>query len=564
MAAPFSSALATRPGRKAPASAASAAPAAILVAAAFLALALPAAAAESPRPSVETEATAAEGLAGLSVRAFASDTGEELKGAFGGAELSVNGAVVGRTPYSDARIPPGTYLLRVEAEGYYPSEILLGLAEKTLYKLVFHLARMTGFLAVEVSPPDAEILVDGKSRRPGLIELPTGGRRLVVRRFGYAEREYAISIEDRATSFLRVELEKAPFAVSELRSSRAAFNPRNAGVLGRCALDFEVSSYGSGRLSILGPSGDTVAAADFPSFETWRQGFLWKGRGADGLPLPDGAYLARLEAWPAAPDGAAASAAGTAAPPLVRELAIGLDSRIVVEPRAVQAASAGLLYFPDPRALPAGSLALELSAFGGADFASPPAFGLGASYSLGRAGLSLALAAEPGESGGEAGAEAALSLSFALVREPEPFAAALHLRGNWSSAEAPLMAGAYPGGLAELALPVALSLGAFRLGLAPGISAAMAADGSEAAPRPFLRAGVWLSGSRFLAGLSGEFATGGLGKGLLEPDWPARLALEGRLVLDPSPLVVGGGLLLDLEPGADPALRLGLALGLLL
>jgi len=557
MAAPFPSALATRPGRKAPASAA---PAAILVAVAFLALALPAAAAESPRPSVETEATAAEGLAGLSVRAFASDTGEELKGAFGGAELSVNGAVVGRTPYSDARIPPGTYLLRVEAEGYYPSEILLGLAEKTLYKLVFHLARMTGYLAVEVSPPDAEILVDGKSRRPGLIELPTGGRRLVVRRFGYAEREYALSIEDRATSFLRVELEKAPFAVSELRSSRAAFNPRNAGLLGRCALDFEVSSYGSGRLSILGPSGDAVAAAAFPSFETWRQGFVWRGRGADGLPLPDGAYLARLEAWPAAPEGAA----GSAAPPLVREVAIGLDSRIVVEPRAVQAASAGLLYFPDPRALPAGSLALELSASGGADFRTPPAFGLGASYSLGRAGLALALTAEPGESGGEAGAEAALSLSFALVREPGPFAAALHLRGSWSSAVAPIMAGAYPGGLAELALPAALSLGAFRLGLAPGISAAIAADGSEAAPRPFLRAGAWLSGSRFLAGLSGELATGGLGKSPLEPDWPARLALEGRLVLDPSPLLVGGGLFLDLEPGADPALRLGLALGLLL
>lgn len=144
--------------------------------------------------SVETTATTVEGAASLTVRVF-GETGE-LKGAFGGARVYVNRAYVGTAPWSAATMAPGTYLMGVEADGYRPQEFAIVLQEKTSYVVTMVLERRTGFLSTRVEPADAEVLIDGKSARPGLVELPTGAHELRVRRFAFVEECFTVHVAE--------------------------------------------------------------------------------------------------------------------------------------------------------------------------------------------------------------------------------------------------------------------------------------------------------------------------------------------------------------------------------
>ncbi len=506
----------------------------------------------SPTPLVTTEATDTAGFASVSVRAFAEDTGEELKGGYAGAEVYFYRAYMGRTPYVDTAVPPGTYVVGVRASGYYPAEILIVFAEKTRYVLTFTLTRRTGFLAIHAEPADADIFIDGRPQRQGSIELATGLHRIRIRRFGYVERVYAVDIPDRGTVFLDARLDLAPFELSDLRVSKPAFNPRNAGPLGETVLSFEVTSYGHGAIELYSQKGERLARQDFPSFETWNHSFSWNGRDGSGAPLPDGVYRARLEAFAAGAEG------GTA---LVREQAIRIDSSLIVEPFGMAAASPGLAYFPDPQPVPRGTLSLDLSAYA-TSLDVPPALAVHFGASLGRLGIGLSSAVETSETAESSGSLAA-SLFWRLAEEWRPISLALFMRGGYapSSPRAPVAAAADCASL-EAALPLAIRAGCASLGIAPGVACEFAHE--EAALRSFIRAGAWLSGPRFRTGLSAECAWGGLTRGIFDLAWPARIALEGRYIIGASPFVLSGGIYGALAPAMAPRITVGLGLGFIM
>jgi hypothetical protein len=75
------------------------------------------------------------------------------------------------------------------------------------------------------------------------------------------------------------------------------------------------------------------------------------------------------------------------------------------------------------------------------------------------------------------------------------------------------------------------------------------------------KAALWLEGGAFKAGLSGElpfaFTSG------IAPQWPARLAAEGRLMLGGSPFVAAVYATAALSPGSSASFGMGLGLGLL-
>ncbi|MBL8966675.1 MAG: PEGA domain-containing protein [Spirochaetaceae bacterium] len=552
--------MAAFPSLRGPARPARAAVLAILGLRLFLGAAAAAAESASPTaPSVAVEATADSGYAALEVRAF-GERGE-LKGLFDGAETSLNHRYLGRTPVAEARLAPGDYLVRVEAPGYKARELRVTLAERTLTKIVFTLERLTGFLYSRVIPADAELYVDGERKGTGLVELPTGTRLVRIRRFAHRDAERAVDIAEGRTSYLEATLEPAPFEVSPLRAGRASFNPRNAGLHGRSSLGFEVSSYGSASLSIRDAGGRLVAATEFPSFDTWSQSFSWNGRDGDGAPLPDGRYAVLLEARPATPPGAGPDAS-TAGEAVRRETLVILDSRLVVEPLGLSFGLPGLRHFADPRGVPRGAFALEMGATIAPDRAEPPAVSVGAGLGVGPLFICFGGAVEPGEGGG---VEAALSLGLPLLPPHSKAALAVFLRGAFGSAAAPLLPGAPTagGGFVEASLPASYSLGALRLGLAPGMALDIDSGGDTAA-RGFLRAGLWCAGPSFQVGLSGEVATGGQGAALSEPRWPAGLAAEGRWLFDPSPLVAGFRFSAELDPSGFAEPRLDLSLGMLL
>lgn len=520
--------------------------------------------------SVETAATTTEGSASLTVRVF-GDSGE-LKGSFGGAGVYINRGYVGHAPWSVGSVAPGMYLLGVDADGYYPQEITIALQEKTSYTVTFVLQRRTGFLSTIVNPADSQVLVDGKASRPGVVELPTGSHHVTVRRFAYAEQSYTVHIAERMTTFLDVRLELARFEVGRLEASRPAFDPRNAGILGKTTLSFRVTAYGSGTLEVLSPDGSVAASFDFPLFEDWDQDATWNGRDASGAVLPDGNYRIRLRAGPVQPGASEAADQGGAAidagGEILRETEVSIDSSLAISPLGASGATAGLLLFPEPGRILPGLSATGLGLYAGeASFAGDEGVGLEVSFMHSFGVLSLGASAAMDDIGSEAWS-AALSVGAPIsAGAPDgPLQAGVLFRASYdgkaASGEPWNVALAADDFGFELSLPAALAMGGLRVGIAPGLRLSIPAGSGSAGIAPMASAGLWYAGRTMRAGLSCR----AIASSFLAPldlARPLGLAGEINLALDPTPLVFRAAVLAELTPGSDAAWGLYLGLGFL-
>lgn len=519
------------------------------LAAAALLSALSGLAAETPifapndRVSIVTEPTLVAGLARLDVRSSVK-----------GASLYMDKAFMGKLPYT-GNAAPGSHLLEAAAPGYRDLGVWLFLEEKTSYSIRFKPELITGFLWVEVEPEDAYVRANGMTVIHGSVELPIGKYTLVVSRFGYIERVIAVEIEERRTTKLTVSLEKAPFAVTGLAFSRPAFNPRNAGAPGKTSLDFRASSYGSASAVIRGPGGELVSTLYFPDIRTWNQSKAWDGLGPDGKALPDGLYAATLTALPA--PGVEPEA------PVVARAEARIDSSLVIRSIGTASALPGLLYMPAPIPQPSGTTATEISWFAPWGEPQASAFGLSGALSLGdRAAVGLGAAAETGDSANAA--DLAISGLVALFGDrTSALGGALFLRASYSSASKASMPGSRSG--LEASFPLSLRLGESSAGeLSLALSPGALADLSSSSPGflALARGGLWLEGRSFRAGVSGELPVS-FSAAAPAPLWPARAALEGRLMLGSTPFVAAAYLGAALEPAASPRLELGIGLGLL-
>ncbi|MEI6876769.1 MAG: PEGA domain-containing protein, partial [Spirochaetota bacterium] len=311
-----------------------------------------------------------------------------LSSSIRGATLLMDKALIGTIPKAGSSpggltlvATPGSHFLELSAPGYYDLETWLLFEERTKYTIVLNPARITGFLSIEVEPPDASLSLDGGDIGRGLTEVPAGTHSLSIKRFGFVERSLTVVVQARTTSFVSLSLQKAVFTIGGLGFSRSVFNPRNSGAPGRTSLDFRATNSGSAVAEIRGPGGNLVATLDFPDIATWDQSLIWNGRAADGSVLPDGIYSVTLRAKPALgvptlpkgpPDGT------------VELRAEGrIDSTLVVRSFGTASAVPGLLFMPDPLSQPAGTLAAEASWFEPWGMPQASAFGLSSAISLG-------------------------------------------------------------------------------------------------------------------------------------------------------------------------------------
>jgi hypothetical protein len=504
---------------------------------------------------VKTEATLIEGAASLALYASVKD-----------AEVYVDRSYRGRVPYT-GKTEPGSHYIEVSAPGYYPLGIWILLEEKTLYTIDFSLTRITGFLDLHVEPADASVSIDGLSYSSGVSELPVGSHRILVRRFGYAEESLDELVVEKATRFVSVTLEKAAFAVEGLGFSRKVFNPRNSGAPGSTSLEFRAATYGSAHADIFGPDGSLVASLDYPNMTSWSQSKAWNGRDASGQSLPDGLYRAELKAVPALgvpiqaegelPGGQKIAADGS----ITAQASVEIDSTLVI--RAIGSASAlpGLLYMPDPAPEPAGTVVAEGFWFAPLSDPASSAFGLSAAIALGgKATLAIHASAETGDGSFSSGDLAGSVLIGFLGDKTTALSGAFFLRGSYSPGSSASMPGSRSG--VEAALPFSanlIDLGGLdlRFALAPGAFLDLSGEPAFSA---LGRAALWLEGSSFRVGLSGELPFDALSG--FEPLWPARLAAEGRLMLGASPFVAAAYATSDIGP-TGASFGLGLGLGLL-
>jgi hypothetical protein len=495
------------------------------------------------RVSVSTEPTLNEGQADLDITCQVR-----------GAELYIDRnyeAIVPDIGSLTLSIQPGSHYLEIQGPGYYALGIWLNLEEKTRYYLGFSPRRITGVLALSLDPPDASVLLDGTPLEGRTIEVPTGSHSLSARRFGYTDRSLDIEIVEGRTTNVSLVLEKAAFEINRPAFTRKVFNPRNAGAPGWTALEFQATSYGSAKVEIHAPDGSLVATLDFPDIRGWSQSQSWKGLGPDGRALPDGLYTASLTASPAP---------GVAGEPVIeRSAEVRIDSSLVITSFGTASVLPGLLHVADPLPRPAGTLAAE--AFWFAPWAEPQssAFGLSAAYSLGGiVTLSMHAAAETG-AGPFGGGDLAASALVSLFGDGTSTAAGgLLVKGGFSSSSSPALPGAGTG--LEATLPLALRLGGFSLALSPGALVDLGA--SPARYLGLARAGLSFEARSFRLGFSGELPLSFSG-GLPAPLWPARAALEARLMAGSTPFVAALYLGSELEPGSAPRPSLGVGLGLL-
>jgi hypothetical protein len=265
-----------------------------------------------------------------------------------GAEVYLDGRYAGITPLLLPDLSRGRYRLTVTKTGYRSYTALISFFEEhVVYNVA--LERITGFLRVDVQPPQASVTVGPYSYVPGRVqELPVGRYFVTARAFGFEEVTTGVAIEERELTEISLDLPQAPFAVQDLRADRERFNPRNPGALGSVRVSFRVTSYGSGFVTIVNEEDEEVYRRDFPRFVSWAQELTWNGRGSSGQLAPDGAYRLRLRL--------VGEREGTV---VERELTLRIDSSLVLSFRTLASGSAGLLYAPSPEVLSGGSLQLS-------------------------------------------------------------------------------------------------------------------------------------------------------------------------------------------------------------
>jgi hypothetical protein len=271
-------------------------------------------------------------------------TGLEIRSLPDSADVFLDNRYMGITPLVIEKVETGRHRLTLRKDGYYSeSEWIYYSGRYDSY--FFQLEEITGFLEVNAFPPDAQINYGG-SWLPAdrLHELPAGSHSIRVRAFGYLETGLRAEIQPRALTEITVRLQQAAFWLSDLRTDRRAFNPRNPGPLGRARIRFRVSSYGSGRATITDGQDRVVMSQTLGRFTTWEQGFDWDGREPSGAPLPDGTYTVLIEAE--AEDGGTSQST---------RLSLTIDSSIMLLYRSLWSGSAGLLYVPTADILPGGS-----------------------------------------------------------------------------------------------------------------------------------------------------------------------------------------------------------------
>ena len=270
-----------------------------------------------------------------------------------GAAVYLNRKFVGNSPLSTVPDSGGTYLLRVEKDGYYGEEAWITWREDSLLVIRMDLELITGYLSIRVRPSGALVTLNGSQSAPGVQELPVGAYSLRIRSFGYRDWTGRVIVGERATTAVNVALETADFEVSGLRLSRPWFNPGNPGSLGTIRGTFEVTASGNGTVTIYDGSGRPVRSSRLGPFETWEQSFTWDGSDSEGRSVPDGEYAIELET---AGDGDDSSYSYT--------IPVRVDSTAEVTVRSSWSGTAGVLFTPTPDVLPPATLQVSAVAAG--------------------------------------------------------------------------------------------------------------------------------------------------------------------------------------------------------
>lgn len=137
-----------------------------------------------------------------------------------GADVVVDGEVVGRTPLTQSlTVPPGKRVVEVKRAGYVTARQELTLGDGASGELTFDpeedaqaLGAEGGALSLSISETDAVLSVDGKSKGPYTtpVKLARGPHRIRVERGGFEPLEREVAISAGRTTEVALQLDPTP------------------------------------------------------------------------------------------------------------------------------------------------------------------------------------------------------------------------------------------------------------------------------------------------------------------------------------------------------------------
>lgn len=149
-----------------------------------------------------------------------------------GANVTVDGRFVGRTPLSVSLTPEREHLIQLSRAGYNRSSVRLALERGASAERDVVLTPQLGDIAFNLEPADAELIIDGKSvgRGSRTVALPSVEHRVEVRLEGYASERTRVTPRPGLEQVLDITL------LTESEARRAALTAEITTALGQTLL----------------------------------------------------------------------------------------------------------------------------------------------------------------------------------------------------------------------------------------------------------------------------------------------------------------------------------------
>ena len=105
-----------------------------------------------------------------------------------GAGVTVGGVYAGATPLEIGLDADASHAVRIVKVGYEPKRVNVAIGAGEVRAISVKLAALTGDLAIQTEPPDAELWIDGERRgtASGVFTLPAVPHEVEIRKEGYA------------------------------------------------------------------------------------------------------------------------------------------------------------------------------------------------------------------------------------------------------------------------------------------------------------------------------------------------------------------------------------------
>jgi len=289
-----------------------------------------------------------------------------------GADVIIDGMEMGRTPVSFNHLTQGIFHIRLKKEGYKDRVFTVTLfnTSRLVVSIVMEEERGFARISIQRTPESPQRLplnpklflntfteeaavtsIDGKT----LLDLPAGFNTLIARSFGWVDESISILVKENSTTEAEIIMRPAQFNIINTSHTRRKFNPMNSSNLGVTEIRFDVTSPGSGSISILDDNGTVVFKRSLRNFDTWNQYVTWNGRDSLGNMLPEGKYTIVLEA----------SGLQEFSLEPVNIVSIKLETEINysanIFPLSLESGISGLTFSPMPQVLPANSFQIDAS-----------------------------------------------------------------------------------------------------------------------------------------------------------------------------------------------------------